>query len=62
MKRIYKRELNLNKSSVGCAPCLKEALNMNENFKKKSSNEIKIDKIKNIVRSIFKEINDDKKT
>jgi len=62
MKRTYKRELNLNKSPIGCAPCLKETLKMNENFKKISLNKVKMDKGKNIVRSIFEEINDDKKT
>ena len=61
MKRTYKRELNLNKpsfdlnkSSVGCAPCLKEALKIDRQVDGRSLNEIKIDEIKTIVRSIFK--------
>jgi hypothetical protein len=44
------KEYDLNKSSIGCAPCLEEALKIN----KRSLTEIKIDEIKSIVRSIFK--------
>ena len=64
MKRADKRELNLNRSSlkeydlnkspVGCAPCLKEALKIDRQVNKRSLNEIKIDEIKKIVRSIFR--------
>ena len=61
MKRTYRRELNLNKpsfdlnkSNVGCAPCLKEALKIDRQIKGRSLNEIKINEIKTIVRSIFK--------
>ena len=60
MKRTYKRELNLNKpsfdlnkSSYGCAPCLKEALKIDRKINGRSLNEIKINEIKAIVRSIF---------
>ena len=63
MKRTNKRELylnesspkeyNLNKSPTGCAPCLKEALKIDRQINRQSLNEIKIDKIKTIVRSIF---------
>ena len=53
MKRTYKRELNLNKSSVGCAPCLKEAIKIEKKINKRSLNEIKINEIKKIVNSIF---------
>ena len=69
MKRTNKREFNLNKpsfalnksSSVGCAPCLKEALKINEQVNNRSLNEIKIDEIKKIVRSIFHSYNNDTK-
>ena len=54
MKRTNRRKDNLNaplfdlnKSSTGCAPCLKEA--------------VKIDEIKNIVNSIFKGLNNGNK-
>ena len=60
MKRTYKRELNLNKpsfdlnkSSTGCAPCLKEAIKIEKKINKRSLNEIKINEIKKIVNSIF---------
>jgi len=64
MKRTIKRkfhlnqitspkELSLNKSSTGCAPCLKAALKIDRQVNKRSLNEIKIEEIKKIVRSIF---------
>tara|TARA_B100001123_G_C14913075_1_gene868603 strand:- start:113 stop:328 length:216 start_codon:yes stop_codon:yes gene_type:complete len=69
MKRTNKRELNLyqsslkeydlNKSSSGCAPCLKEALKIDRQINGRSLNEIKIDEIKSIVRSIFKSSKND---
>ena len=69
MKRTYKRELNLNQSSlkeydlnkspVGCAPCLKEALKIDRQVNKKTLTEMKIDEIKKIVNSNFQSLNDD---
>ena len=60
MKRTYKRKLNLNepsfglnKYSYGCAPCLKEALEIKRKVKNRLLNEIKINEIKKIVNSIF---------
>jgi len=65
MKRANKRELDLNnplidlnKSSTGCAPCLSEALKIDRQVNKRSLNEMRIDEIKKIVRSIFKGSND----
>ena len=67
MKHTNKRKLNLNKppfdlnkSSVGCVPCYKEALKIDRKIKNRSLNQIKIDEIKTIVRSIFDEENDTK--
>ena len=67
MKRTYKRELildkpsfDLNKSSSGCAPCLREASKIDRQVNGRSLNEIKINEIKTIVRSIFDEENDTK--
>ena len=64
MRRTNKRELNLNqsspkeidlnKSSTGCVPCLNEAKKIDRQVNKRSLNEIKIDEIKKIVRSIFR--------
>ena len=69
MKRTNKREFdfdhssqkeyNLNKSPLGCAPCLKEAIKIERQVDKISLNEIKIEKIKKIVRSIFKSSQND---
>ena len=68
MKRTNKRELNLNKpsfdlnkSSTGCAPCLNEALKIDREINEKSLTEMKIDEIKNIVKSIFKGSNNGNK-
>ena len=61
MKRTNKREINLNepsfnlnKSSVGCAPCLNEVLKIDRKINNRSLSEIKINEIKKIVNSIFK--------
>ena len=70
MKRTNKKEFslnqssqeyNLNKSSTGCAPCLKEVTKIDKKVNKRSLNEIKIDEIKSIVRSIFESSNVSKK-
>ena len=69
MKRTNKREFNLdrsspkvydlNKSSTGCAPCLKEALKIERQVNMISLNEIKINEIKKIASSIFESSNND---
>ena len=60
MKRADKRKfdlnnplIDLNKSSTGCAPCLKEVSKIDRQINKKPLNQIKIEEIKRIVRSIF---------
>ena len=68
MKRTNKREFNLNQSSpikinlnkisTGCAPCLEEALKIEKQVDGRSLNEIKINEIKSIVRSIFESSKD----
>ena len=65
MKRTHRRELNLNKpsfdlnkSSYGCAPCLKEALKIDRKINGRSLNQMKINEIKEIVKSIFKSTDD----
>ena len=65
MKRTGKRKfdlnnplIDLNKSSFGCAPCLNKALKIDKQVNKRSLNEIKIEEIKKIVRSIFKSSKD----
>ena len=63
MKRTNKKEFslnkssqeyNLNKSSTGCAPCLNEVLKIDRKINNRSLSEIKINEIKKIVNSIFK--------
>ena len=71
MKRATKKEFivnhaspneyDLNKSSSGCAPCLKEALKIDRIVNNRSLNEIKINEIKDIVNSIFESSDDFKK-
>ena len=69
MKRTNYNELNLNKSSPkeydlnryskGCAPCLNEVSKIDRQVNGRSLNEIKINEIKKIVRSIFEGLNND---
>ena len=53
-KNLNEPSFDLNKSSTGCAPCLSEALKIDRQINKRPLNEIKIEEIKKIVRSIFK--------
>ena len=55
---LNKPSFNLNKSSTGCAPCLNEALKIDRKIYNRPLNEIKINEIKAIVRSIFESSND----
>ena len=49
------QEYDLNKSTKGCAPCLEEASRIDRQINNRILNEIKIEEIKKIVRSIFKD-------
>ncbi len=53
MKRAIKRNINLNKLSTGCSPCLNEALKIKQKIGDRKVSEIKIDEIKKIVSSLF---------
>ena len=60
MRRTYKRTailnnplIDLNKATTGCAPCFNRALKIEKMVNNRSLNEIKIDEIKTIVKSIF---------
>ncbi len=53
------KEYNLNKISTGCAPCLNEALKIKRQINKRPLSQIKINEIKKIVKSIFKDLNND---
>ena len=54
MRRTIKKEINLNKLKTGCSPCLSEAKKMKEKISNRNISEIKIDEIKKIVSSMFK--------
>jgi hypothetical protein len=55
MRRIIKKDLNFNRFKTGCSPCLNEAKKMQQKVANRSLSEIKIQEIKNIVSSLFKE-------
>ena len=55
MRRIIKKNLNFNRFKNGCSPCLNEAKKMQKKIANRSLSEIKIQEIKNIVSSLFKE-------
>ena len=55
MRRTNKKDLNLNRLKTGCSPCLNEAKKMQRKIANRSLSEIKIQEIKNIVTSLFKE-------
>ena len=57
MRRTSKEEINLNKLKTGCSPCMKEAKIMEQKISKRNVSEIKINEIKKIISSMFKEKN-----
>ena len=61
LNQVSPKEYDLNKSLTGCAPCLKEALDIDRQVNGRSLNEIKINEIKTIVRSIFESSKNGKK-
>ena len=54
MRRITKKDLNLNKLKTGCSPCFNEAMKMQQKLSNREVSEIKIKEIKKIVSSLFK--------
>ena len=53
MRRIIKKEYNLNKLKTGCSPCMNEARIMKQKISDRNISELKIEEIKNIVSSMF---------
>jgi len=53
MRRIIKKEYNLNKLKTGCSPCMIDAKKMEQKISNRNISEIKIEEIKNIVSSMF---------
>ena len=54
MRRATKKEINLNKLSTGCSPCIREAKKMEQKISNRKVSEIKIEEVKKIVSSMFK--------
>ena len=54
MRRITKKDINLNRLKTGCSPCMKEAKIMKQKISNRKVSEIKINEIKDIVSSMFK--------
>ena len=55
MRRTNKKDLNLNRLKTGCSPCLNEAKKMQRKISDRNLSEIKIQEIKSIVSSLFKD-------
>ncbi|MDA8618691.1 hypothetical protein N9L17_02290 [Candidatus Pelagibacter bacterium] len=55
MRRTFKKDKNLSSLKTGCSPCMNEVKKMKRKIAKRDLSEIKIQEIKNIVSSIFKE-------
>ena len=49
MRRIIKKNLNLNKLKTGCSPCLNEVKKMQQKISNREISDIKIEEIKKIV-------------
>ena len=54
MRRIIKKNLNLNKLKTSCSPCLNEVKKMQQKISNREITDIKIEEIKKIVSSLFK--------
>ena len=54
MRRIIKKEHNLNKLKTGCSPCMSEAKKMDFKISNRKISEIKIEEVKTIISSMFK--------
>ena len=55
MRRTFKKKVNLNSLKTGCSPGMNEAKKMQRKIASRDLSEIKIQEIKSIVSSIFKE-------
>ena len=55
MRRTLKKNSNLNSLKTGCSPCMNEAKKMQRKIGNRNLSEIKIQEVKSIVSSIFKE-------
>ena len=53
MRRIIKKEHNLNKLKTGCSPCINEAKRMKQKISNRNISELKIEEIKDILSLMF---------
>ena len=53
MRRIIKKENNLNKSKTGCSPCMKEAEIMKKEFSRSYNSEKKTEEVQATISSMF---------
>lgn len=56
IKRATKNKVNLNTLKTSCSPCLDQAKKIEDKIGNRKVSEIKIEEIKKIVSSLFKEI------
>ena len=54
MRRIIKKDINLNKLNTGCSPCLNEAKIMEYKISERDISKIKKQEFKKIISSLFK--------
>ena len=54
MRRMTKKEFNLNKLKTGCSPCMSEAKKREQKISTRKVSQIKIEEVKVIVSSMFK--------
>ena len=57
MRRTSKNNINLNKLKNGCSPCMSEAKKMEQKISSRKVSEIKIEEVKTIISSMFKDKN-----
>ena len=55
MRQTIKKDINLNKLNKGCSPCMTEAKKMKLKISNRKISEIKIEEVKTIIYSMFKE-------
>ena len=52
---MTKKNMNLNKLKTGCSPCMSEARKMEQKISNRKVSEIKIEEVKTIIFSMFKQ-------
>ena len=55
MRRTFKKNISFNRLKTGCSPCMNEARKMQIKISDRNLSEMKIQEIKSIVSSLFKD-------